>query len=198
VLVTPSFAQDEPHAAEPGHATEGTEAHGGEHGAFPPFDPATFGPQLLWLAISFGLLYLFMSRVAVPRIGAIIEKRNNTVAGDLAQAGRLKEETDAAIAAYEQALAEARQNAHALGQNARAEAKAGIDAERRRIEEDLQQKLAGAETRIADVKSRALAEVDAIARDAASTMVEVLLGAGADERQVSEAVRVAMAERAAP
>ena len=65
-----------------------------------------------------------MSRVALPRIGSILEERDNRIAGDLAEAGRLKEESDAAIAAYEQALAEARQNAHAIAQKARDAAKA--------------------------------------------------------------------------
>lgn len=201
-LVTPAFAQEEPHAepgADAGHAAgelhEGTEDHGGGHGAFPPFDPATYGSQILWLVVFFGLLYLLMSKVALPRIGGIIEARDNRVAGDLAEAGRLKEETDAAIAAYEQALATARQNAHSIAQAARDEAKAKADAERGRIEADLQGKLDAAEARIAEVKVRALAEVDAIARDATETMVEVLLGPRVTQSEVAGAVQSALGKR---
>lgn len=201
-LVTPAFAQEEPHAepgADAGHSAgelhEGTEDHGGGHGAFPPFDPATYGSQILWLVVFFGLLYLLMSKVALPRIGGIIEARDNRVAGDLAEAGRLKEETDAAIAAYEQALATARQNAHGIAQAARDEAKAKADAERGRIEADLQGKLDAAEARIAEVKVRALAEVDAIARDATETMVEVLLGPRVTQSEVAGAVQSALGKR---
>jgi F-type H+-transporting ATPase subunit b len=203
-IVTPSFAQTDPHPEVPedlgappdaAELHESTEVHGGEHGAFPPFDPATFGSQLLWLAITFGLLYFLMSRVALPRIGAILENRSNRIAGDLAEAGRLKEETDAAIAAYEQALAEARQNAHSIGQEARDAAKAGIDADRKRIEADLQARLDAADARIAEVKSRALAEVDAIAREAADAIVETLSGARAGGPEIARAVEAAMAER---
>ena len=113
-----------------------------------------------------------MSRVALPRIGGILETRNNRIAGDLAEAGRLKQETDAAVAAYEQALAEARQNAHGIGQKARDAAKAAADADRKRIEAELQGKLDAAETRIGEVKSRRYGEVDAIANDAAEAIVE--------------------------
>ena len=92
IFVTPAFAQSEP---EPHGETAEThaeaEAHGGGHGTFPPFDPATFASQLLWLAIFFGLLYFLMQRVALARIGGILAARDNLVAGDLAEAARLKE-----------------------------------------------------------------------------------------------------------
>jgi F-type H+-transporting ATPase subunit b len=205
-FVSPSYAQTEnpvEHAVEqppgtaPADTHAATEAHGaGEHGAFPPFDPATYGSQLFWLAICFGALYFLMSRMALPRIGSILDERSNRVAADLAEAGRLKGETDAAIAAYEQALAEARASAHAIGQKARDAAKAEAAADRGRIEADLQGRLDVADQRIAEVKSRALAEVDAIARDAAEAMVEALLGTRADQAEVTRAVQAAMAERA--
>jgi F-type H+-transporting ATPase subunit b len=196
-LVTPSFAQTEPPAAPAeGEPVEGAEAHAeAEHGAFPPFDPATYASQLFWLAISFGLLYLLVSRVALPRIGAILENRSNRIAADLAEAGRLKSESEAAVAAYEQALAEARQNAHAIAQKARDAVKAEIAAHRAGIEAGLQEKLEAAEAQIAAVKARAIAGVDAIAREAAEAMVEVLLGAEAAKAEVAEAVAAAMAER---
>ncbi|HEX9904411.1 MAG TPA: F0F1 ATP synthase subunit B [Propylenella sp.] len=195
-FVSPSYAQTEPHGPAAGESVEAVEAHAdGEHGAFPPFDPATFGSQLLWLAISFGLLYLLMSRVALPRIGSILANRNNRIAADLAEAARLKEESEAAIAAYEQALAEARQNAHAIALKARDAAKAEIEADRSRIEAELAAKLEAAETRIAEVKARALAEVDAIANEAAETLIEVLLGPRATRTEIAAAVQAAQAER---
>lgn len=194
-LVTPGYAQESHEGDAP--AVSGTEQHApAEHGAFPPFDPTTFGSQLVWLAITFCALLYLMTKVTLPRIGGILEARSNRVAGDLAEAGRLKEETDAAIAAYEQALAEARQNAHGIAQKARDDAKAEIDADRGRIESELQSKLEAAEKRIGEVKSRALSEVDAIAQDAAGAMVEVLIGGDADKSEVAGAVAAAMAERA--
>jgi len=196
LFVSTAYAQEAPHeASAAGEAHAGAEAPGGEHGAFPPFDPATFGSQLFWLAITFGALYLLMSRIVLPRIGGILETRSNRIAGDLAEAGRLKQETDAAIAAYEQALAEARQSAHAIAQKARDAAKAEIDSDRRRIEADLQQKLDAAEARIGEVKTRALAEVDAIANDAAEAIVETLLGLSVGKPEIASAVKAAMAER---
>jgi F-type H+-transporting ATPase subunit b len=209
-LITPSYAQTEapaeapaaePHAVE-GHGEAvaetqaGAEAHGGEHNTFPPFDPATFGSQLFWLVILFGLLYILMSRIALPRVGAILEERSARIAGDLAEATRAKEASDAAVAAHEQALAEARQNAHGIALKARDAAKAEIGADRNRIESELNAKLAAAEGEIAKVKASALSEVDSIARDAVEAMVEALVGTKAEKAEIASAVQAAMAERA--
>lgn len=189
-MITPSYAQTpEGHAPSEGaHVVEGTEAHGGEHGGFPPFDPATYGSQLFWLAITFGILYYLMSRIALPRIATILEERNDRIADDLAEAEKLKRETDAAIAAYEQALAEARAKAHGIAQGARDKSKAEIDRQRTAIEADLGSRMDEAEKRIGEVKASALADVDAIAREATAAMVETLIGSGVSEAEVAQAV----------
>jgi F-type H+-transporting ATPase subunit b len=114
-------------------------------GVFPPFDQSTFASQLLWLAITFGLFYLLMSKVIVPRIGGILEHRRDRIAQDLDEANRLKEEADNAIAAYEQELADARKKASAIAEAAREKAKAAADAERVSTEAELNAKMADAE-----------------------------------------------------
>jgi len=194
-----AYAQAEA-PGEPGMAatatTQAPAAHGAEHHTFPPFDPATFGSQLFWLVILFGLLYIVMSRVALPKVGSIIEARDKKIAGDLAEAARMKEASDAAVAAHEQALAEARQNAHAIAQKARDAAKAEAAADRTRIEAELNKKLGASEAEIARVKTQALAGVDAIARDAVEAIVESLVGTKVEKGQVANAVAAAMAEGA--
>ena len=97
--------------AEPAHKT-GTEhpAEGG-HGGFPPFQSQTFASQLVWLVIAFVLLYVLMSKIALPRVNAIIENRQKRIADDIADAGKLKQQSDEAVAAYEKALADARARA---------------------------------------------------------------------------------------
>lgn len=181
-----------PDGAPPSELVEGqaVDPKGAEaEGVFPPFDPATFPAQLIWLAITFGLLYYLMSRIALPQVGSILEERDKRIAADLAEAGRLKDETDTAIAAYEQALAEARQNAHGIGQAARDKAKAESDQNRAAIEGDLERRMGEAETRITEVKDRALAEVDGIARDTAEAIVNALLGPGsARQNEIAAAV----------
>jgi F-type H+-transporting ATPase subunit b len=94
-------------SAPPVTSTE--HAPAGEHGSkFPPFDSTYFASQLVWVAITFGALYLLMSRIALPRIGAILEHRRRHIADDLAQADELGGKSQAVLAAHEQALGQAR------------------------------------------------------------------------------------------
>lgn len=158
------------------HAT--TEAHGGEHdsGVFPPFDPATFPSQLLWLAITFGVLYVLMSKVALPRIGSILENRKSIVDADLAAADASRQKTDAAIAAYEAALANARSKAQGIANETREKIQADLAAKRSAVEADLTAKVTQAETRIAATKRDALTHVDEIATETAQSVVGQIIG----------------------
>lgn len=153
-------------------------ADGGEHvtGVFPPFDATTFPSQILWLAISFAALYFMMKKVALPRVGEILEERRDRIEGDLAEAERLRQKTDQAIASYEAALAEARSNAHAIAEAAREENKAKLDAARTKVEANLTKKVAAAEERIAETKTEALGHVSEIATETAQAIAAQLVG----------------------
>jgi F-type H+-transporting ATPase subunit b len=189
-VVTPAYAESNP--TEGTHSETG--ASGGEahtSGLFPPFDSSTFASQLLWLAITFGLFYMLMSKVIVPRIGGILEHRRDRIAQDLDEANRLKEEADNAIAAYEQELADARKKASAIAETAREKAKAAAEAERTSTEAELSAKMADAEKSITAIKTKALADVDTIAEDAATDMVKHLLGGTVTKAEVAAAIRAA-------
>lgn len=162
-------------------------------GTFPPFDTSTYSSQILWLIITFGLFYLFMSRVVIPRIGSILETRRDRIAQDLNEANRLKEEADQAFATYEQELADAKAKAHEIAQSARDAAKADADAERDRVEAEMAVKLEAAEAEIAKVKEKALAEVDSIAVETTSAIVKQLIGGTVTKAKLSAAVKAASA-----
>jgi F-type H+-transporting ATPase subunit b len=170
------------------HTEAGAESLGAEEAHFPPFDPEFFASQLLWLAICFIAFYYLMKKVALPRIGGILEVRRDRIASDLDHAERLKERSDDAIAAYEQALTSARQKAYGIAEEARAEAAKVSDAKRAASEAELNEKLAAAERRIADIKTRALGEVNGIATETAETVIETLLGSKAPRDEVEGAV----------
>src|SRR6185437_11045879 len=160
-----------------------------EHdGGFPPFEPQTFASQLVWLAIAFVLLYVLMSRLALPRVASIIEDRQKRIADDLADAGRLKQESDAAVAAYEKALADARARAQTIANETRGKQQAQADATRKTLEAGLNAKLAEAEKSIAATKQAAMANVRAIAEDAARAIIERLIGTAPSDKAVAEAV----------
>jgi F-type H+-transporting ATPase subunit b len=154
----------------------------------PQLNPLDWAPQLIWLLITFGILYLLMVYVALPRIGAVIEARADRIAKDLAQADTFRRETEEAIAAYEQALAEAKQKAHAIIEAGRAKLKEETAAERAKLDRQLGKKSAEAEARIAEAKTSAMREVNAVAADVASDIVRRLIGVAPAKAEIDKAV----------
>lgn len=169
-----------------------TEQPSGHKGAFPPFNPQTFGSQLFWLVIAFVVLYVLMAKVALPRVGSIIENRQKHIADDLAAAAGLKAESDAAIAAYEKALADARARAQLIANETRDKQQADAEARRKTLEGELNVKLADAEKTIAATKLAAMTNVRAIAADATKAIVERLIGTAPADSAVDAAVSDAL------
>jgi F-type H+-transporting ATPase subunit b len=160
----------------------------------PQLNPLDWAPQLIWLVITFGVLYLLMQWVALPKIGSVIEMRQGRIAGDLEAADKLRRETQEAIAAYEQALAEAKARAHAIAQEARNKLNDEVAAERAELERDLAAKSAEAEARILAAKTSALKDVDVVASETAAEIVRRLIGVAPAKPQVALAVAAARKE----
>lgn len=150
-------------------------SEGGGH-RFPPFDSRTFTSQLFWLFLSFGTIYLLMSRVALPRVASVLDERRETIESKLRAAEEAQKQAEAAAAAQEAALTKARANAQAIAQEAKAASAKEIDARRHAVEHDLAQKMIAAEKAIAETKAKAMENVGDIAREAAGAIVEQLGG----------------------
>jgi F-type H+-transporting ATPase subunit b len=155
-----------------------TEASGGAHEdvGFPPFATETFAGQLIWLTITFAVLYALLSKVVLPILSGIIENRRVTIAGDLDEAAAMKTRAEEAGASYEKALSEAKGQAQRLAQETRTKLSAESDAKRKLLEAELATLLANAEATIATKKTEAMSHVRGIARDTATAIVERLSG----------------------
>ncbi len=170
------------------NTTAHTEAEGGHGGGFPPFESSTFASQLVSLLIAFVALYLIVSRLALPRVGSVLDARQNAIEGDLAEAQKLKDESDGALKAYESELAAARSRAQAIGNETREKLNAAAEAERKTLEERLAAKLAEAEKTIAATREAAMSNVRGIAADAAGAIVQRLTGVLPDGKTTERAV----------
>jgi F-type H+-transporting ATPase subunit b len=178
-----------PAAAET-HATESHEgAEGGHKGVFPPLDSSKFPSQLFWLVIFFAILYALMSKLVLPKIAAILEARRNRIEGDLARAAALKDETEAALASYQKALADARNNASDIATKTRETVNADIAQKQHALDADLAAKAATAEASIAKSKAKAMEAVEDIATDTASEIIAALTGGKATKAALAKAMK---------
>lgn len=160
-------------------------------GTLPQFKPEDFAPQLVWLVLTFVALYLLMSRVALPRIGGVLEQRRNAIDYDLDRAKELRDEAEAALKEYEEELAAARTKAQAIAADTREKVAARAAEAEAKAEEKMSAKLAEAEERIAKTRDAAMANISAVAADTAEAIVAELLGK-ADPDRIKAAVDAEM------
>ena len=164
-------------------------------GGMPQLDPHNYPPVLVWLAILFVLLYVVMSKVALPRIGAALQLRADRIKDDLDRAATHKDETEKIVAAYEKARAEARNKAAAVSR-ATAEALAKKAAERQaKVGEKLAGKIKSAETSIAAARDRAMGEIRNVAADIAADAARRLVGLQVGSADAQQAVAAVLKER---
>lgn len=93
----------------------------------PQFDVANFLPQLAWLALVFAVLYFFVVRPTLPKVGRVIDQREALVAKDLDVAEAAKGEAETIRARYDEGMAAAREAAQAEVARAKAEAARGVE-----------------------------------------------------------------------
>lgn len=174
------------------------EGEEGEHAkkGLPQLDTSTYSSQLFWLVISFGTLFILMSKVALPRVGAVLDARTAKISGDLDRAGQAKSETETIVTAYEKALSEARTTASKAMADSKAEADAAAARQLADLAATLSRRQAAAEAEIAAAKQAALSNVTTVAAEVAAIAVAKLAGVGPSDEAVAGAIAGALKERA--
>ncbi len=164
-------------------------------GGMPQLNFHDYPPQLVWLAISFIVLYVLMARVALPKVGEVLQMRADRIKDDLDRAAALKTETDQVIAAYEKALADARNQAATVSRDTAA-ALAQKAAERQaKVGADLAARIKAAEGNIAAARSKAMAEIQTVAADIAANAAQRLVGLQVSPADAAQAAAAALKER---
>ena len=166
------------------HASEVVEAAPG----MPQLDISTYPNQIFWLVVSIVAIYLILSRVALPRIGAVLAERQGTITNDIAAAEDLKRQAEEAEAAYNKALADARAEAQAIAADTKAEIMADLSDAIARADAEIAAKAAESEAHIAEIRAGALEAVETVARDTAAEIVASLAPAAADDAGIAAAV----------
>ncbi len=177
-------------------ATDTTEAavHGAEaagHAAggpgMPQLDFSTFPNQIFWLAVTLVVIYLVLSRIALPRIGAVLAERKGTITNDIAAAEELKQKAVEAEAAYQKALSDARAEAQRIVAQTQAEIQKDLAIATEKANAEIAARAAESEKRIAEIRASAMESVSEVAKDVAKDIVAAL-GAKVDARTVTAAV----------
>ena len=160
----------------------------------PQLDPSTFGTQLFWLGICFVALYGVMALIVLPRISSTLQARASQLDDDLAEAEALREKAETALAAYEEALAEARSRALTLAQNMRAEVQAETDRQKAELDAKLAEQAQAAEAAMSKARDEAMLGLSDAAAAIVGDVMDAIGTAKADDAAVAEAVKTVAAE----
>ena len=175
-------------------ATEAADAANGAAESsvgMPQLDFSTFPNQVFWLVVTLVVIYLVLSRVALPRIAEVLAARQGAITSDIATAEELKQKAANAEEAYEKALAEARAEAGRIAAEAKAEMQAEVDAAIERADVEIAAKAAKSEVRINEIRKSAAEAVRDVARSAAGDVVAAL-GVKVDGAAIDAAVAAQM------
>ncbi len=153
----------------------------------PQLDITTFSNQIFWLVVAMVVLYFIMSRMALPRIAAVLADRRGTITSDIAIAEELKLKAQAAEEAYRKALAEARAEAGRIIEAAKVEMQVELDGQMAKAEAEIAARTAESERRIREIRDSAMDMVSDVSKDATKDILE-LFGAKVDARSVNAAV----------
>jgi F-type H+-transporting ATPase subunit b len=169
-----------------------TETHGAEAATgLPQLDITTFSNQIFWLLVSLVVIYFILSRVALPRIAAVLAERQGTITNDLAAAEDLKAKAVEAEEAYNKALADARAEAQKIIAETKAEIKADLDRANEEADAEIAERTAEGEKRLAEIRESAMESVREVAKDTAAEIVSAM-GGKADGRTVNAAINARM------
>lgn len=169
--------------ATPSDAAKGAEGSVG----MPQLDFSTFPNQIFWLVVTLLVIYFVLSRIALPRIGAVLAERSGTITNDLAVAEELKKRAVDAEAAYEKALNDARAEAQKIAAETKASIQDDLNKELAKADAEIAAKAAESEAAIAAIRAEAVQSVEAVAKDTAAEIAGAL-GAKADAKAIAAAV----------
>lgn len=146
-----------------------------------------FGNQIFWLVVTLVVIYFVLSRIALPRIAAILAERQGTITNAIASAEDLKQQAAEAEASYNKALADARAEAQNIAAEARAAIQGQLDDAIVKADAEIAAKAAESEKAIAAIRASAMESVTDVAKETAKEIVAVL-GGKADAKAITAAV----------
>ncbi len=169
-----------------------TVANGGElehvESGMPQLDFAIFPNLIFWLVIAMVALYLILTRIALPRIGTVLAERSDAISNDIEQAALYKRRAEEAEAAYNAALAKARDEAHRIAADAKAQIDKELSTLLAKADAEIAVRTSESEKRIGEIRDSAARSVEEVARDTAGALVDALMPQMADQAAVEAAV----------
>ena len=164
------------------------EAFAAESGGMPQLNPEFWISQIFWLTISFGVLYVVLSKFILPKISANLEIRRSQILENIEAAEKQREESEVKINEYEKIIKDSKVNARSYFNQAREKLIKDINKKKEKLDSEISEEVKKAETEIQDLKNKAPAKINKIATETSADLIQRLTGIEVNRSSISAIV----------
>jgi len=164
------------------------EAFSAESGGMPQLNPEFWISQIFWLTLTFGILYLVLSKLILPKISANLESRKSQILENIEAAEKQREDSETKLKDYEEIISKSRLDAKNIFNQAREKALKDINAKRELLDKQIDDEINKAEEEIKTLRKSAPDKINKIAIETSSELVQKLIGAEVNNSSISAIV----------
>ena len=165
-----------------------TEAQSAESGGMPQLNPEFWISQIVWLILTFGALYIVLSKVILPKISDNLESRRSQILENIEIAEKQREESEEKVKEFEKIILNSKLEAKNLFNEARQKVLEDVDKKRSELEKSIEAEIVSAEKEIQSLNSNSLENIKKIATDTSADLIRQLIGQEIDKNSISSIV----------
>ena len=159
-----------------------------ESGGMPQLNPEFWVSQIFWLIITFGILYVVLSRLILPKISANLESRKSQISDNIEAASKQREQSDSKLKEYDEIISKSKIEAKNIFNQTKEKALKDIDAKRELLDKQIDEEVKKAEEEIKKLKLEAPLKINKIAIETSSELIQKLIGSGVNNSSISAIV----------
>ena len=159
-----------------------------ESGGMPQLNPEFWVSQIFWLIITFGILYVVLSKLILPKISTNLELRRSQISDNIEAADKQREDSETKIKEYDEVISKGKTEAKNIFNQAREKALKDINSKREVLDKQIDEEVKKAEEEINKLRLEAPAKINKIAIETSSELVQKLIGAEINNSSISAIV----------
>ena len=163
-------------------------AESSESGGMPQLDPEFWFSQIFWLIITFGILFIILSKLILPKISETLEVRKSQISENIEAAEKEREESENKIKEYEKIILDSKTEAKNYFNKAREKILKDIDKKKEMIESEINEEINKAEIEISEFVSNSPEKINKIAAETSSDLIKQLIGVEVNNSSITAIV----------
>ena len=165
-----------------------SQATSAESGGMPQLNPEFWFSQIFWLIITFGIMFILLSKFVLPKISENLESRKAEILENIEAAEKQREESDKKLKEYEKLILESKIEAKNYFNKAREKILKDVDKKRENLEKEINDEISNVEKEILDLKNKSPEKIRKIAVETSSDLIKQLIGVDVNNSSISAIV----------